>query len=73
MLRRLLLWLRRVRFSPRLARLLHWLLMRTVVASGPEHLGLVGVRHPAAAASASATAACAEGLRVLQWRRPGKR
>lgn len=72
-LRRLLLRLRRVRFSPRLARRLRGLQMRAVVASGPGPLGLVGVGHPAAAASASASATCAEGLRARQWRRPGKR
>lgn len=70
-LRRLLLRLRRVRFSPRLARGLRGLQMQAVVASGPGHLGLVGVSHPAATASASA--ACAEGLRARQWRRLGKR
>lgn len=70
-LRRLPLRLWRVRFSPWLARQLCGLLIRAVVASGTGHLGLVGVRHPAATASASA--ACAEGLRARQWRRPGKR
>lgn len=70
-LRRLLLLLGRVRFSPGLARRLRGLPMRAVVASGPKHLRLVGVSHPAATASASA--ACAEGLRARQWRRPAKR
>lgn len=70
-LRRLLLRLRRARFSPRLNRRLRGLQMQAVVASGPGHLGLVGVSHPAATASASA--ACAEGLRARQWRRLGKR
>lgn len=53
-LRLLLLRLRGVRLSPRLARRLRGLQVRAVATSGPGHLGLVGVRHPAAAASASA-------------------